>query len=199
MSIDYNKIPSPCYVIDEERFRRNLSLIKHVSDGSGAEIILAFKGFAMWGVFPILKDYVSGAAASSVDEARLCYEEIGSPAHTYSPVYKESDFKSLLKYSSHISFNSLNQFRKYSSELLKSPNKISAGLRINPEYSEVSNGLYNPCSPGSRLGVIADDIKDGLPEGIEGLHFHVLFEADSYLLEKEHENEVLRFLQASHL
>ena len=93
LTIDYNKIPSPCYVIDEERFRKNLSLIKHVSDESGAEIILAFKGFAMWGVFPILKEYISGAAASSVDEARLCFEEIGSPAHTYSPVYKESDFQ----------------------------------------------------------------------------------------------------------
>jgi len=184
MSIDYSKIPSPCYVIDEERFRNNLSLIKHVADESGAEIILAFKGFAMWGVFPILKEYLSGAAASSVDEARLCFEEIGSPAHTYSPAYKTDDFNSLLKYSSHITFNSLAQFRKYSTELQNYPKKISAGLRINPEFSEISHGLYNPCSPGSRLGIIAEDLIDGLPEGIEGLHFHVLFESDSYALEK---------------
>ena len=179
MSINYNILPSPCYVIDEERFRKNLSLIKHVSDESGAEIILAFKGFAMWGVFPILREYISGAAASSADEARLCFEEIGSPAHTYSPVYKESDFQSILKYSSHITFNSLAQYRKYSTEIKKYSKKISAGLRINPEFSEVSHGLYNPCSPGSRLGIIAEDLKDGLPEGIEGLHFHVLFESDS--------------------
>jgi carboxynorspermidine decarboxylase len=184
LSIDYNILPSPCYVIDEARFRENLALIKHVSTESGAEIIVAFKGFAMWGVFPILKKYVSGAAASSVDEARLCYEEIGSRAHTYSPVYKKDDFKSILKYSSHITFNSLNQYRKYSDELQKHSKSISAGLRINPEFSEVSHGLYNPCSPGSRLGVIADDLKDGLPEDIEGLHFHVLFESDSYALEK---------------
>ena len=184
MSIDYSKIPSPCYVIDEERFRNNLSLIKHVAAESGAEIILAFKGFAMWGVFPILKEYLSGAAASSVDEARLCFEEIGSPAHTYSPAYKTDDFNSLLKYSSHITFNSLAQFRKYSTELQNYPKKISAGLRINPEFSEISHGLYNPCSPGSRLGIIAEDLIDGLPEGIEGLHFHVLFESDSYALEK---------------
>ena len=184
MSIDYNKVPSPCYVIDEERFRNNLSLIKHVADESGAEIILAFKGFAMWGVFPILKEYLSGAAASSVDEARLCFEEIGSPAHTYSPAYKTDDFDSLLKYSSHITFNSLAQFRKYSTELQNHPKKISAGLRINPEFSEINHGLYNPCSPGSRLGIIAEDLIDGLPEGIEGLHFHVLFESDSYALEK---------------
>ena len=182
--IDYSKLPSPCYVIDEERFRKNLTLIRKVSDESGAEIILAFKGFAMWGVFPILREYISGAAASSVDEARLCYEEIGSRAHTYSPVFKQSDFPEILKYSSHVTFNSLNQFRKYEVQIRNKSKKVSAGLRINPEFSEVSQGLYNPCSPGSRLGVTADDLKDGLPEGIEGLHFHVLFESDSFALEK---------------
>jgi carboxynorspermidine decarboxylase len=184
MPIDYNKIPSPCYVIDEERFRKNLSLIKHVSDESGAEIILAFKGFALWGVFPILKEYISGAAASSVYEARLCFEEIGSPAHTYSPAFKESEFSSILHYSSHITFNSLSQYSKYLYELQKYPKKISAGLRINPEFSEISHGLYNPCFPGSRLGIVAEDLKDGLPEGIEGLHFHVLFESDSFALKR---------------
>jgi carboxynorspermidine decarboxylase len=184
MPINYSILPSPCYVIDEERFRKNLALIKHVSNESGAEIILAFKGFAMWGVFPILREYVSGAAASSVDEARLCFEEIGSPAHTYSPVYKDVDFQSILKYSSHVTFNSLAQFEKYSNELKKYSKNISAGIRINPEFSEVSHGIYNPCSPGSRLGIIAEDLKDGLPLGIEGLHFHVLFESDSYALEK---------------
>ncbi len=175
MSIDYNKIPSPCYVIDEERFRKNLSLIKHVSEESGAEIILAFKGFAMWGVFPILREYISGAAASSADEARLCFEEIGAPAHTYSPVYKEADFNSILQYSSHITFNSLAQFRKYSTELQNYPKKISAGLRINPEFSEISHELYNPCSPGSRLGITAEDLNGSLPEGIEGLAFPCAF------------------------
>jgi carboxynorspermidine decarboxylase len=184
MPINYNILPSPCYVIDEERFRKNLSLIKHVSDESGAEIILAFKGFAMWGVFPVLREYVSGAAASSADEARLCFDEIHSPAHTYSPVYNENDFLSVLKYSSHVTFNSLNQFRKFSPLLAGYPRKISAGLRINPEFSEISHGLYNPCSPGSRLGIVAEDLQEGLPEGIEGFHFHVLFESDSCALEK---------------
>ncbi|HUX55724.1 MAG TPA: carboxynorspermidine decarboxylase [Bacteroidales bacterium] len=184
MSVDYSKVPSPCYVIDEARFRKNLELIRYVSDESGAEIILAFKGFAMWGVFPILREYISGAAASSVDEARLCFEEIGSNAHTYAPVYSESEFHSILEYSSHVTFNSLNQFNKYSTIFQNYSKNISAGLRINPEYSEVSHRIYNPCSPGSRLGIIADDLEDGLPEGIEGLHFHVLFESDSFALEK---------------
>lgn len=171
-------------MIDEERFRKNLSLIRKVSIESGAEIILAFKGFAMWGVFDILKEYILGAAASSVHEAKLCFEEIGSPAHTYSPVYKEDEFQDILKYSSHITFNSLYQYSKYSNILRKYSKNISPGLRINPEFSEVSHGLYNPCSPGSRLGITADDLRRGLPEGIEGFHFHVLFEADSYALEK---------------
>jgi carboxynorspermidine decarboxylase len=182
--IDYYKVPSPCYVIDEERFRRNLSVIKHIADESGAEIILAFKGFAMWGVFPILKEYLRGAAASSVNEARLCYEEIGSPAHTYSPVYIESDFGKILEYSSHVTFNSLEQYHKYSNILNKYSKKISAGLRINPEFSLISQGLYNPCSPGSRLGITAGELQERLPAGIEGLHFHVLFESDSFALEK---------------
>jgi carboxynorspermidine decarboxylase len=181
---DYKKLPSPCYVIDEARFRNNLALIQHVADESGAEIILAFKGFAMWGVFPILREYIGGAAASSLNEARLCFEEIGVPAHTYSAVFKEDDFSDIVKYSSHITFNSLAQYRKYSNILSKYSKKISAGLRINPEFSEVSYGLYNPCSPGSRLGVTSGDLSDGLPDGIEGLHFHVLFESDSYALEK---------------
>jgi carboxynorspermidine decarboxylase len=186
-------------VIDEERFRNNLYVIKQVSVESGAEIILAFKGFAMWGVFPILKEYISGASASSPDEARLCFEEIGVPAHTYSPVYKEADFESILKYSSHVTFNSLAQFHKFSAILSHKSRKISAGLRINPEYSEIGHDLYNPCSPGSRLGITADDlIKEGMPEGIEGLHFHVLFESDSYALEKVLEIVELKFSRFFH-
>jgi len=184
MPVDYTKIPSPCYVIDEERFRNNLSLIRMIAEESGAEIILAFKGFAMWGVFPILKEYIKGAAASSLYEARLCYEEIGTPAHTYSPVYKEKDFLSILNYSSHLTFNSISQFSKYFPTLTGFPQKISAGLRINPEFSETGHDLYNPCSPGSRLGITSETLLEkGLPEGIEGLHFHVLFESDSFALE----------------
>jgi len=193
LEINYDIIPSPCYVIDEERFRKNLSLIKHVSHESGAEIIIAFKGFAMWGVFDIVREYISGAAASSLDEARLCYEEIGSPAHTYSPVFKEAEFNELLGYSSHITFNSLNQYLKYSDTLRNSNPGISAGLRINPEVSDVSHGIYNPCSPGSRLGVRAEDLADGLPDGIEGLHFHVLFESDSYALQRVLETVEAKF------
>ena len=182
--IDYNRIPSPSYVIEEERLRRNLELISDVSVQSGAEIILAFKGFAMWSVFPIVREYVSGAAASSIHEARLCFEEMGVPAHTYSPAYRMEEFGKILRYSSHVTFNSLAQYKKFAPVLGKEGSHISPGLRINPEYSEISQGIYNPCSPGSRLGVTAGELEEGLPVGVEGLHFHVLFESDSYTLEK---------------
>ncbi|MFO7619689.1 MAG: carboxynorspermidine decarboxylase [Bacteroidales bacterium] len=182
--IDYQKIPSPCYVIDEERLRRNLELIKHVAQASGAELILAFKGFAMWSVFPIMREYISGAAASSIHEARLCFEEMGATAHTYAPAFRREEFGTIMRYSSHITFNSLAQYRKFAPVLQREGKHISPGLRINPEYSEIAHGIYNPCSPGSRLGVTAAELADGLPEGVEGLHFHVLFESDSYTLEK---------------
>lgn len=182
--IDYNKIPSPCFIIDEVRFRKNLELISFVARESGAEIILAFKGFAMWGVFPILKEYISGASASSLNEARLCFEELGSKAHTYSPVYKESEIQSIIEFSSHITFNSLAQYYKYRNLIRGENINISPGLRINPEFSEINHGIYNPCSPGSRLGITSGDLSEDFPPGIEGLHFHVLFESDSYALEK---------------
>ena len=185
MSIDYSQIPSPCYIIDEERFRNNLKLIRKVADESGAEIILAFKGFAMWGVFPVFREYFSGASASSPHEARLSFEELGSRAHTYSPVYKQETFAEIMRYSSHITFNSLAQYYKFYNRDVYEKSGISAGLRINPGFSEIGHDIYNPCSPGSRLGITADDLKQsGLPEGVEGLHFHVLFESDSFALEK---------------
>lgn len=185
MSIDYSQIPSPCYIIDEERFRNNLKLIRKVADESGAEIILAFKGFAMWGVFPVFREYFSGASASSLHEARLSFEELGSRAHTYSPVYKQETFPEIMRYSSHITFNSLAQYYKFYNRDEYEKSGISTGLRINPGFSEIGHDIYNPCSPGSRLGITAGDLKkSGLPEGVEGLHFHVLFESDSFALEK---------------
>lgn len=182
--IDYSRIPSPCYVIDEERLRKNLGIIKHVAEASGTEIILAFKGFAMWSVFPVIREYLSGAAASSIHEARLCYEEMGVPAHTYAPAFRSEEFGTIMRYSSHVTFNSLAQYRKFAPVLQRGGKHISPGLRINPEYSEIAHGIYNPCSTGSRLGVTAAELANGLPKGVEGLHFHVLFESDSYTLEK---------------
>lgn len=180
--MDYSKIPSPCYVIEEQSFRRNLALISSVAQRAEVEIILAFKAFAMWSVFPVVREYVQCSTASSLSEARLAYEEMGSKAHTYAPAYSEAEFPEIMSLSSHITFNSLSQFQKF---YPYTPGKnISCGLRINPEYSDVETDLYNPCAPGSRLGVVADLLGDHLPEGVEGLHFHTLCESNSFDLEK---------------
>ena len=182
--VNIDEIPSPCYVMEERLLRDNLSLIKSVKDRTGVNIILAFKAFAQWKAFPIVREYIPYSTASSKFEARLAYEEMGSRAHTYSPAYTEADFSDILAYSSHITFNSLSQFHRFYPLTLKARHKVSCGLRINPEFSEVETDLYNPCTPGSRMGIIRDQLGDKLPDGVEGLHFHTLCESDSYALEK---------------
>jgi carboxynorspermidine decarboxylase len=184
MSVDFSKIPSPCFVLDEQLLERNLKLIASVKQRAGVDIILAFKGFAMWGAFPLVKKYIQSTTASSLNEARLAFEVFGTPAHTYSPVYSDGDFQRILNFSSHITFNSLSQFEKFLPVVKESGRRVSLGLRVNPEYSEVETELYNPCAPGSRLGVVADQLPKVLPDGIEGLHFHTLCESKSFDLEK---------------
>lgn len=182
--VNIDKIPSPCYVMEEKLLRNNLALIKSVKERAGVNIILAFKAFALWKAFPIVREYIPFSTASSKFEARLAYEEMGSRAHTYSPAYTEADFPDILAYSSHITFNSLSQFYRFYPQVKAAGHKVSCGLRINPECSAVETDLYNPCTPGSRLGIVRDLLGDKLPEGVEGLHFHTLCESDSYALER---------------
>lgn len=184
MAIDYSQIPSPCYVLDEQLLRRNLSVIKSVEAKSGVEIILAFKGFAMWSVFPVIREYISGAAASGLHEARLAFEEMNTQAHTFSPAYLEKDFDEVMTFSSHITFNSIGQLNRFLPRIRQSDKPISVGLRVNHEFSEVDTDLYNPCAPGSRLGVTANHLNGVLPEGVDGLHFHSLCESYPTDLEK---------------
>ncbi len=193
----YLEIPSPAFVIDEKLLRKNLQLISHVQNEAGIEILLAFKGFAMWSTFPIVRRYLKGAAASSLYEARLCMEEMKTLAHVYSPAYMEDEFTGLMNYSSHIVFNSFNQYNKFYPLTLKADQHISCGIRVNPEFSDVSTELYNPAVAGSRLGVGSKEFPKDLPDGIEGIHFHVLCESDSYSLEmvlQNLENKFGRFL-----
>lgn len=191
--IDFLKLPSPCYVLDETLLDRNLALIDRVRRESGAEIIVALKACAMWSIFPELARHSDGATASSAAEARLVYEEFGSPAHTYAPVYTDHNINEILRCSSHITFNSVAQFERFGQRALI--NGLSCGLRINPEYSPVETDLYNPCVAGSRLGVTAGQLaaQGGLPEGIEGLHFHVLCESRPEHLRLALEAVELRF------
>ena len=185
MSIDYSQIPSPCYVLDESLLRKNLQLIKEVQQTAQIEVILAFKGFAMWAAFPIVREFLNGATASSLNEARLCNEEMLTKSHTYAPAYVESEFDELLQCSSHITFNSLGQLEKFQKKVEAfSEHKLSIGLRVNPEESDVTTDLYNPASPNSRLGITEKHLSNGLPKGVDGLHFHVLCESSSHALEK---------------
>jgi carboxynorspermidine decarboxylase len=182
--IDLSKIPSPCYVMEEQLLRNNLQLIKSVEERAGVTVILAFKAFALWKSFPIVREYIAHSTASSVAEAQLAFEEMGSLAHTYAPSYTDADFPHFLKYSSHITFNSLAQFHRFYPQVMASPGTIKCGIRINPEFSVVETDLYNPSMPGSRLGVTAKNMGNTLPEGVTGLHLHNLCESNSYDLEK---------------
>lgn len=193
MSNLFKSIPSPCFVLEERRLRANLELLATVQERAGVQIILAFKAFAMWSAFPIVREYLSGATASSLFEAQLCFEEMKTKAHTYAPAYLPSEFEKLLDYSSHLTFNSLKQFNQYRSIIQQHETALSCGIRVNPEYSEVSTDLYNPCAAGSRLGVLSDQLPDQLPEGIEGLHFHNLCESDSAALEATLKNLESKF------
>lgn len=179
--IDHPEIERASYVLEERLLRRNLATIKEVSDESGAEIILAFKSYALWRTFPIFREYGFSSTASSLWEARLGYEEMKSQVHAFTPAYLPNEWAQWQQYASHISFNSLSQYERYKGNL--SPN-VSYGIRINPEYSPVETDLYNPALPGSRFGVTSEALGKGLPEGIEGLHFHVLCEGNSFQLER---------------
>lgn len=182
--INIDKVSSPAYVLEMKRLRENLELIKGVQDAAGVSIILALKGFAMWRVFPMVAKYLKGATASSLDEARLIFEEMGVKAHTYSPAYLPDDFAEIMGYSSHITFNSIQQYLHYKDQVKNFKEEISPGIRVNPEYSEVEVDLYNPAAPGSRLGEVVGNFAGKLPSGVEGLHFHTLCESSSYDLEK---------------
>jgi len=184
MTNRFSAVPSPCFVLEEGRLRNNLELISRVMKEADVEIIPAFKGFSMWSSFPIVREYVSGASASSLNEARLCFEEIKSKAHTYAPVFIPSEFNEILGYSSQIVFNSMAQFEQFIGQVRDYPEKISVGLRVNPEFSEVEPLIYNACAPGSRLGIVSDQLPDSLPPEVEGLNFHTLCESGADDLEK---------------
>lgn len=176
------EFPSPGYVLDEAKLRRNLQLIDSVQQAAGVTIILALKGFSMYSVFPLVREYLSGATASSLNEIRLVNEYMGINAHAYIPAYRDDEFAEVLSRSSHVTFNSWNQWARFGRQAVAAG--VSCGIRVNPQYSEVATDMYNPCVPGSRLGATRDQLPDQLPEGLDGIHFHTLCENDSYTLER---------------
>lgn len=189
MAIDYAAPPSPCFVLEESRLRANLELLARVQRDSGATIICALKGFALYGAFPLVRQYLPGVTASSLSEARLGAEEFGGKVHAYCPAYIPAEFEGITRIAEHITFNSLSEYQRYRGQL----NGRSPGLRINPEYAEVETDLYNPCVKGSRLGVTEAAFAGVLPEGIEGLHFHTLCEKGADTLERTLEHVERRF------
>lgn len=184
---------TPYYRIEERLLRNNLALIRRTADEADVEFILAFKAFALWKTFFIFRDYIAHTTASSPNEARLAFEEFGSKAHTYSPAYEDKNFDTIMRCSSHITFNSLQQFEHFYPRIVENGKLISCGLRINPQYSEIETTLYNPCAPGSRFGILAEQLPDKLPEGVEGFHCHNHCESSAAALAHTLEHIEARF------
>lgn len=183
VGFDINSVPTPCYVSDRGRLADNLAVLADVQKRGGCKILLALKGFAMFSLFPQIREVLQGASASSLDEARLAYEEFGGEVHVYAPAYKENDFQQILSYADHLVFNSFPQWARYRDQVNGSGKSLSCGIRVNPEYSEVEVDLYNPCGRYSRLGVTQKHFIAEELDGIEGLHFHALCEQNSDALE----------------
>lgn len=180
---------TPYYIVYEDRIERNLQLLRRVEEEADVKIIMAFKANALWKAFPIVKRYFSASTASSLNEMKLSLDYLGNDVHAYCPVYTDETFPKFLAGCTHITFNSLSQFRRFK-PLIDEWNakhrdkQVSAGLRVNPHCSVIETDIYNPCVPGSRFGESVSALTEGLPEGIEGLHFHALCESDSHDLAK---------------
>lgn len=183
-ALDIRQIPSPCYVCDLRLLRRNLERLAEVQRESGAAILCALKGFSLFSTFPLVRQYLPGAAASSLHEARLAREELGGEVHVYAPAFRDQDMDAILQLADQLTFNAFSQWRRFRDRVRASPRSVSCGIRINPEYSEVGTALYNPCAPYSRLGVVASQFREAELEGIEGLHFHALCEQGADVLER---------------
>lgn len=182
LDLDLSTVPTPCFVVDEARLRRNLSIFKTVKDQTGCRILLALKGFSMFRTFPLLKTVLDGTCASSPHEAQLGYEEFGGEVHVFAAAYSQTDITTLLSIAGHFSFNSLSQWDRFKAQLRAS--SAECGLRINPRHSEVEVAMYDPCAQFSRLGIPAEQLARADMNGITGLHFHNLCEKNADALER---------------
>lgn len=171
--------------------KRNLSLMAEVAQKADITLSLAFKAYALWRTFPIFREYVHSASASSLWEARMGFEEFGAPCHTFSPAYITQEIADIARYSQHLAFNSLSQYERLHGLATAANPKVSVGLRVNPQYSEVETALYNPCSPGTRFGVSADKLPRTLPSDIRGflIHNHCESSAEAFARSLQHVEE----------
>ena len=184
---DLNRVTTPAYVVDVGLLRQNLEKLALVQREAGCKVLLALKGFSMFSTFGLVKQYLSGCCASGVHEAQLAHEEFGKEVHVYAPAFKAEEMRQIIPIADHISFNSLNQWRTFRPMLDAARARghaPSPGIRVNPEHSEVEVSLYDPCSPGCRLGTRAEAFENEDLSGLEGLHFHALCEQNSDTLER---------------
>ena len=172
-------VNTPSYVVDERKLRENLEVLQAVQDKTGCHILLAQKAFSMFYFYPMIGRYISGATASGIFEAKLAHEFMpGKENHVFSPAYKEKDFAEIVQICDHIIFNSFAQWKKYRDIALKAG--VECGIRINPQCStQEGHAIYDPCAPGSRLGVTLDNFEPDNLDGLAGLHFHTLCEQNS--------------------
>jgi carboxynorspermidine decarboxylase len=177
--LDLARVRTPCFIVDEARLRENLAILAGIREKTGCRILLALKAFAMYSLFPIIRDTLQGVCASSPHEARLGREEFGGEVAVFAAGYSEADMRDLVHTADHIIFNSKNQWRRFRPIIDKSSRQISCGLRVNPEHSEAPAALYDPCAPKSRLGIRSEDLDEGSLDGISGLHFHTLCEQNA--------------------
>ncbi len=181
--LDISKVKTPCYVCEEELLENNLKILDSVQKKSGAKILLALKGFAMWSTFDLVGKYLAGTSASGLHEARLGREEMNREVHTYSPAFIEEEIEEIARLSDHIIFNSPNQVKRFLKKVKDANPTISCGLRVNPEHSSAPVDLYNPCAPYSRLGTTLKNFDPDIIEELDGLHFHALCEQNVDALE----------------
>lgn len=181
IGFDTNAAATPYYIVDVRKLEKNLAVLKSVSDRAGCSILLAQKAFSMFSLYPLIGKYLCGACASGLFEARLSHEKMGLETHIFSPAYKAGEIDEILQVCDHVIFNSLSQWEMFRGKAVKSGKKI--GIRINPECSTQDHAIYDPCSPGSRLGVVARSFPETLPDGMSGIHFHSLCEQNADALE----------------
>lgn len=182
------KLPSPCWLLEEKLLKKNLELIHDIKTRSGAKVLLALKGYALWKSFPLLKPFLDGCCASGLYEAKLAHETFGKEVHTYSPAFKEDEIEEIAQISHHLVFNSPAQLHTFALQAKKVNSELSFGLRVNPEYSESPKEIYNPCGLYSRLGTTVKNLDETVLEHCDGLHFHALCEQDSSALENVLQN-----------
>jgi carboxynorspermidine decarboxylase len=183
INTDMNTLPSPCWLLEEDKLIENLELISMVKQKSGAKVLLALKGYALWKSFHLLKPYLDGCCASGLHEAKLADETFTKEVHTYAPAFKKEEIDEIARISHHLVFNSPAQFHAFAQQAKEINPKLSLGLRVNPEYSESPKEIYNPCGIHSRLGTTVNNLDTSILDLCDGLHFHALCEQDASALE----------------